>query len=75
MPETSDSMPLIAVYLTLVMVMTSVSVLTTVVVLNFHHRGKDSDSLNLCCFLSRSRPDVALRSSLFPRLSSKFAQC
>ncbi|MFH4976710.1 hypothetical protein AB6A40_003419 [Gnathostoma spinigerum] len=39
MPETSDSMPLIAIYLTIVMGMTSVSVVMTVMVLNFHHRG------------------------------------
>lgn len=39
MPETSDSMPLIAIYLTLVMVMTSISVVMTVMVLNLHHRG------------------------------------
>uniref|UniRef100_A0A7E4ZU22 Nicotinic acetylcholine receptor subunit n=1 Tax=Panagrellus redivivus TaxID=6233 RepID=A0A7E4ZU22_PANRE len=39
MPETSDAMPLIAVYLTIVMGMSSVSVVMTVMVLNFHHRG------------------------------------
>ncbi|XGW21367.1 hypothetical protein V3C99_004376 [Haemonchus contortus] len=39
MPETSDSMPLIGIYLTVVMSMTSVSVVMTVMVLNFHHRG------------------------------------
>uniref|UniRef100_F1KVU9 Neuronal acetylcholine receptor subunit alpha-10 n=1 Tax=Ascaris suum TaxID=6253 RepID=F1KVU9_ASCSU len=39
MPETSDSMPLIGIYLTVVMAMTSVSVVMTVMVLNFHHRG------------------------------------
>ncbi|WKX88903.1 hypothetical protein Q1695_008496 [Nippostrongylus brasiliensis] len=39
MPETSDSMPLIGIYLTVVMGMTSVSVVMTVLVLNFHHRG------------------------------------
>lgn len=39
MPETSDSMPLIAIYLTVVMGMSSVSVVMTVLVLNFHHRA------------------------------------
>lgn len=39
MPETSDSMPLIGIYLTVVMLMTSISVVMTVMVLNFHHRG------------------------------------
>ncbi|KAK5975701.1 Nicotinic acetylcholine receptor subunit type D [Trichostrongylus colubriformis] len=39
MPETSDSMPLIGIYLTVVMGMTSVSVVMTVLVLNCHHRG------------------------------------
>ncbi|VDN01622.1 unnamed protein product [Thelazia callipaeda] len=40
MPETSDSVPLIGIYLTVVMLMTSISVVMTVVVLNFHHRGR-----------------------------------
>ncbi|KAI1722194.1 neurotransmitter-gated ion-channel ligand binding domain-containing protein [Ditylenchus destructor] len=39
MPETSDSIPLIGIYLTSVMAMTSISVIMTVMVLNFHHRG------------------------------------
>uniref|UniRef100_A0A914YT91 Uncharacterized protein n=1 Tax=Panagrolaimus superbus TaxID=310955 RepID=A0A914YT91_9BILA len=39
MPETSDSVPLIEIYLTVVMGMSSISVVMTVVVLNFHHRG------------------------------------
>uniref|UniRef100_A0A915PPN4 Uncharacterized protein n=1 Tax=Setaria digitata TaxID=48799 RepID=A0A915PPN4_9BILA len=39
MPETSDSMPLIGIYLTIVMLITSISVVMTVMVLNFHHRG------------------------------------
>ncbi|KAK6731999.1 hypothetical protein RB195_008069 [Necator americanus] len=43
MPETSDSMPLIGIYLMVVMGMTSVSVVMTVLVLNFHHRGPFND--------------------------------
>ncbi|CAD5205802.1 unnamed protein product [Bursaphelenchus okinawaensis] len=39
MPETSDSLPLIGIYLTLIMFLTSISVVMTVLVLNFHHRG------------------------------------
>ncbi|KAM3721114.1 Neuronal acetylcholine receptor [Dirofilaria immitis] len=39
MPETSDSIPLIGIYLTIVMLLTSISVVMTVMVLNFHHRG------------------------------------
>ncbi|CAG9540010.1 unnamed protein product [Cercopithifilaria johnstoni] len=39
MPETSDSIPLIGIYLTIVMLLTSISVIMTVMVLNFHHRG------------------------------------
>lgn len=39
MPETSEYVPLISIYLTLVMAMTSVSVIFTVFVLNLHHRG------------------------------------
>ncbi|VDN58048.1 unnamed protein product [Dracunculus medinensis] len=38
-PETSDSVPLIGIYLSMVMGMTSISVVMTVMVLNFHHRG------------------------------------
>lgn len=39
MPETSDNCPLISLYLNAVMAITSVSVIMTVTVLNFHHRG------------------------------------
>ena len=39
MPETSDSIPLIGLYLTAVMTLTSCSVILTVMILNFHHRG------------------------------------
>ncbi|VDO72672.1 unnamed protein product [Onchocerca flexuosa] len=39
MPETSDSIPLIGIYLTIVMLLTSISVIMTVMVLNFYHRG------------------------------------
>lgn len=39
MPETSEMVPLISIYLTVVMAMTSVSVMFTVFVLNLHHRG------------------------------------
>lgn len=39
MPETSESIPLIGVYLTAVMAITCVSVIMTVIVLNFFYRG------------------------------------
>jgi len=39
MPETSESIPLIGIYLTFVMAMTTVSVIMTVIVLNFFYRG------------------------------------
>ncbi|CAD5208516.1 unnamed protein product [Bursaphelenchus xylophilus] len=39
MPETSESLPLIGIYLTTIMFLTSISVVMTVLVLNFHHRG------------------------------------
>ncbi|GFQ94997.1 neuronal acetylcholine receptor subunit alpha-6 [Trichonephila clavata] len=39
MPETSESIPLLGIYLTVVMAITSISVVVTVVVLNFHYRG------------------------------------
>lgn len=39
MPETSESIPLIGIYLTFVMAMTTVSVIMTVMVLNFFYRG------------------------------------
>ncbi|XP_076347952.1 neuronal acetylcholine receptor subunit alpha-10-like [Tachypleus tridentatus] len=39
MPETSESIPLLGIYLTAVMVITSISVVMTVAVLNFHYRG------------------------------------
>ncbi|XP_015790530.1 acetylcholine receptor subunit alpha-type acr-16 [Tetranychus urticae] len=39
LPETSESIPLLGIYLTTVMAITSVSVIMTVIVLNFHYRG------------------------------------
>ncbi|XP_023322147.1 acetylcholine receptor subunit alpha-1-A [Eurytemora carolleeae] len=39
MPETSESIPLVGIYLTFVMAMTTVSVIMTVIVLNFFYRG------------------------------------
>ncbi|XP_054152689.1 neuronal acetylcholine receptor subunit alpha-10-like [Oppia nitens] len=39
LPETSESIPLLGIYLTVVMAITSVSVIMTVIVLNFHYRG------------------------------------
>ncbi|KAL3867163.1 hypothetical protein ACJMK2_044385 [Sinanodonta woodiana] len=39
LPETSEFVPLISIYLTIVMALTSISVIMTVFVLNLHHRG------------------------------------
>ncbi|CAL8129179.1 unnamed protein product [Orchesella dallaii] len=39
LPETSESIPLIGIYLTVVMAITSISVIVTVVVLNLHYLG------------------------------------
>jgi hypothetical protein len=39
MPETSEDLPLIGIYLTTVMTLTSISIIFTVIMLNFHHRG------------------------------------
>ncbi|KAL4227369.1 Neuronal acetylcholine receptor subunit alpha-7 [Mactra antiquata] len=42
MPPTSDALPLIGIYFCCIMVMTSLSVLFTVIVLNFHYRGPET---------------------------------
>uniref|UniRef100_A0A1I8A2U3 Neur_chan_LBD domain-containing protein n=1 Tax=Steinernema glaseri TaxID=37863 RepID=A0A1I8A2U3_9BILA len=42
MPQTSDTLPLIAVYFTCVMFEVGASVLCTVLVLNFHHRSPEA---------------------------------
>ncbi|XP_055336618.1 neuronal acetylcholine receptor subunit alpha-10-like isoform X2 [Paramacrobiotus metropolitanus] len=41
LPETSDFIPLIGIYLTVVMTMTSISVIMTVIILNFHFRSPE----------------------------------
>ncbi|CAF4350311.1 unnamed protein product [Rotaria sp. Silwood2] len=45
MPETSEHIPLIRLYLTAVMAMTSVSVMMTVLVLNLHYRGPKKNEI------------------------------
>ncbi|CAF1146456.1 unnamed protein product [Adineta ricciae] len=45
MPETSEYIPLIGLYLTTVMSMTSVSVMMTVLVLNLHYRGPKKNEI------------------------------
>ncbi|CAM2704116.1 unnamed protein product [Rotaria socialis] len=45
MPETSEYIPLISLYLTAVMAMTSVSVMMTVFVLNLHYRGPKKNEI------------------------------
>ncbi|CAF5186667.1 unnamed protein product, partial [Rotaria magnacalcarata] len=45
MPETSEHIPLISLYLTAVMAMTSVSVMMTVLVLNLHYRGPKKNEI------------------------------
>uniref|UniRef100_A0A1I8JIB2 CCHC-type domain-containing protein n=1 Tax=Macrostomum lignano TaxID=282301 RepID=A0A1I8JIB2_9PLAT len=61
LPETSESVPLISIYLTVVMSMTSVSVIMTVFVLNLHHRGPSR----------RPLPDLLRRLLLRPGAASK----
>ncbi|XP_041375144.1 neuronal acetylcholine receptor subunit alpha-10-like [Gigantopelta aegis] len=45
LPETSEFVPLISIYLTIVMALTSLSVIMTVFVLNLHHRGPDKRAI------------------------------
>ncbi|CAG2238742.1 CHRNN [Mytilus edulis] len=47
LPETSEFVPLISVYLTIVMSLTSISVIMTVLVLNLHHRGPNRQEIPL----------------------------
>lgn len=47
LPETSEFVPLISIYLTIVMSLTSVSVIMTVLVLNLHHRGPSKHGVPL----------------------------
>ncbi|XP_078315737.1 neuronal acetylcholine receptor subunit alpha-7-like isoform X1 [Crassostrea virginica] len=42
MPPTSDAVPLIGIYFCCIMIMCSMSMLFTVIVLNFHYRGPDT---------------------------------
>lgn len=76
MPETSESIPLLGIYLTAVMAITSISVVMTVIVLNFHYRGPSrkevppwlrqlvlNRSLTTCCVKPRKRQT---REHLYP---------
>ncbi|KAK3605658.1 hypothetical protein CHS0354_032616 [Potamilus streckersoni] len=45
MPPTSDALPLIGIYFCCIMIMCSLSVLCTVIVLNYHHRGPETHKL------------------------------
>ncbi|KAK3098286.1 hypothetical protein FSP39_017967 [Pinctada imbricata] len=45
LPETSEFVPLISIYLTIVMSLTSISVIMTVFVLNLHHRGPNKQDV------------------------------
>ncbi|CAM1313573.1 Uncharacterised protein r2_g2412 [Pycnogonum litorale] len=45
MPETSESIPLVGIYLTAVMTITSISVVMTVVVLNIHYCGPSTKEM------------------------------
>lgn len=64
MPETSESIPLLGIYLTAVMAITSISVVMTVIVLNFHYRGP-----------SRKEVPAWLRQLVLKRSSSSSSGC
>uniref|UniRef100_A0AC35TR79 Neur_chan_LBD domain-containing protein n=1 Tax=Rhabditophanes sp. KR3021 TaxID=114890 RepID=A0AC35TR79_9BILA len=65
MPETSDSIPIIAIYLTTVMSLTSISVVMTVFVLNLHHRGSQNKQVG-----PRTRLWILVRLKKFLRMTS-----
>ncbi|XP_062602301.1 neuronal acetylcholine receptor subunit alpha-7-like [Saccostrea cucullata] len=45
MPPTSDAVPLIGIYFCCIMIMCSMSMMFTVIVLNFHYRGPETHSI------------------------------
>lgn len=45
MPPTSDAVPLIGIYFCCIMIMCSMSMLFTVIVLNFHYRGPETHTI------------------------------
>ncbi|CAF0775433.1 unnamed protein product [Rotaria sordida] len=76
MPETSEYIPLISLYLTAVMAMTSVSVMMTVFVLNLHYRGPKKNEIpfwlqqllslslsNICCTFNKPKKIKTLYTS------------
>ncbi|PVD19805.1 hypothetical protein C0Q70_20296 [Pomacea canaliculata] len=72
LPETSEFVPLISIYLTIVMSLTSISVIMTVFVLNLHHRGPDKRDIPpwlRALFMG----NVRTRSSFMSRRSYNYA--
>lgn len=65
LPETSDSIPLISVYLLLVMTLSSLSIILTVIVLNIHHCSYNTPPLpaSLRRFIVKNSPNEASASA------------
>ncbi|XP_074105099.1 nicotinic acetylcholine receptor alpha7 subunit isoform X1 [Cotesia typhae] len=66
MPATSDAVPLLGTYFNCIMFMVASSVVSTILILNYHHRNSDTHEMSewvrilflkwLPCFLRMSRP-------------------
>ncbi|XP_073994244.1 neuronal acetylcholine receptor subunit alpha-7-like isoform X2 [Rhodnius prolixus] len=66
MPATSDAVPLLGTYFNCIMFMVASSVVSTIIILNYHHRNADTHEMSPCvkslflhwlpCILRMSRP-------------------
>uniref|UniRef100_A0A182KG52 Neurotransmitter-gated ion-channel transmembrane domain-containing protein n=1 Tax=Anopheles christyi TaxID=43041 RepID=A0A182KG52_9DIPT len=84
MPATSDAVPLLGTYFNCIMFMVASSVVSTILILNYHHRNSDTHEMSewirvvfliwLPCILRMSRPGEPYPSPCRPNVDEKNKQ-